>query len=322
MTRRVDISWKTIIFITAFLLLLWITYLILDIILLVFVAFIFMSAFSPLVDRLVSWNLPRALAILIVFVLSTGTLVGVLTISFTPLIAQTSNLSSRLSETIATLTQSNYIDRSVFESELSSFSRQALGYTLTAFQNFISLVSVIVITFYMLLDQKRIEKRAASLFVHNQQKVSRLIEVIEEKLGSWLRGQLVLSLVVGVLVYVGLVLLGVEYALPLAIIAGLLEVVPVIGPIISAIPAVLVALATSPVLAGLVAGLYLAVQQVESHIVVPQVMKRAVGLNPLLVIIAVSVGGRLLGVTGALLAVPIAVVIQVVVKEILDLNES
>ena len=133
-----------------------------------------------------------------------------------------------------------------------------------------------------------------------------------------MRGQLILSLLIGTTTFIGLTLLGVEYALPLAIIAGLLEVVPVIGPIISGIPAVLVALTVSPLLAVLVGGLYLAIQQVESHVIVPQVMKRAVGLNPLLVILAVSVGTRLLGISGALLAVPIAVVIQVVAKEILQ----
>lgn len=322
MTRRVDISWKTVLFITAFLLLLWITYLILDIILLLFVAFIFVSALSPLVDKLGSFKVPRPLAILLVFLVVFGTLIGILTVSFTPLIAQTSNLSQRLTQAVAELTQTHLINRGVLEGELSNFSRQAVGYTLIAFQNFISLVSVIVITFYLLLDQKRIEKRASSLFVHSEEKVQRLISVIEDKLGAWLRGQVVLSLIVGTMVYAGLLLLNVEYALPLAIIAGLLEVIPVIGPIVSAIPAVLVALTASPLLAGLVAGLYLAVQQVEAHVIVPQVMKRAVGLNPLLVIIAVAVGSRLLGVAGALLAVPIAVVIQVVIKEVLELTES
>src|SRR4029079_13441085 len=107
---------------------------------------------------------------------------------------------------------------------------------------------------------------------------------------------------------IALFLIHVPYALPLAILAGLLEVLPVIGPIISAIPAVLIALLTSPLQAGLVALAYLLIQQAESHVIVPQVMKKAVGLNPLIVILAVSIGGKLLGIPGALLAVPISVV--------------
>lgn len=123
------------------------------------------------------------------------------------------------------------------------------------------------------------------------------------------------------LTYISLVILGVEFALPLAIIAGLLEVVPVIGPIIAAVPAILIALTISPFLAVLVGGLYFAIQQLESHLIVPQVMKRAVGINPLLVILAISVGSRLLGIGGALLAVPLTVVIQVVLQEVLKHSE-
>ncbi len=321
MTRRIDISWKTIIFFTVFLLSLWIIYLILDIILLVFVAFIFMSALAPIVSRLTTWRIPRPLAIFLTFIVVFGILFGLLAVGFTPIITQTSNLTERLSSVVAALTRANYIDQNLIQNEITSLSHQVLGLTLSAFQNFVSFVSVIVITFYLLLDREHIESRVASLFAGNKAKAERLIGLIEEKLGHWMRGQLFLSLAVGVSIYAGLMLLGVEYALPLAIIAGILEVVPVIGPIVSAIPAILVALIASPVLAVLVTGLFLVIQQAESHILVPQIMKRAVGLNPLLVIISIAVGSRLLGISGALLAVPIAVVIQIGVKEVLQLND-
>jgi predicted PurR-regulated permease PerM len=318
MNRRVDISWKTILFVTVFLLSLWITYLILDIILLVFVAFIFMSALSPLMDRLVSWRCPKPLAIALLFLAVIGTISGLITIGLSPLVSQTSSLSHRLAETLSGLLQSTNLDRSIIYNQLNTASSQLVGYSLTAFQNLISFISVIVITFYLLLDKREMEGKVASLFVGQRSKVNRILVVIEEKLGAWLRGQLALSLIIGVVTYIGLLALGIEYALPLAILAGLMEVVPVIGPIIAAIPAVLIALTVSPVFAGLVGGFYLAVQQLENHLIVPQVMKRAVGINPLFVILAVSVGGRLLGIGGALLAVPIAVVIQVLVKEILQ----
>jgi predicted PurR-regulated permease PerM len=322
MTRRIDISWKTIIFVTGFLLALWVTYLIMDIILLVFVAFIFMSALAPVVSTLTYLKLPKPLAILVSFIVIFGFLIGMIAIGFTPIITQTSNLSQRLSDAVAALTQANYLDQNLVHQEITNLSHQALGFTLSAFASFVSLVSVIVITFYMLMDREHMEHRAASLFIGHEVKVKKLIASIEEKLGAWLRGQLILSLAVGVVTYLGLILMGIEYALPLAIIAGLLEVVPVIGPIVSAIPAILVALTVSPLLAALVVGFYLAVQQVESHVLVPQIMKRAVGLNPLLVIIAIAIGSRLLDISGALLAVPIAVVLQIVAKEVLNLNEQ
>jgi len=124
-----------------------------------------------------------------------------------------------------------------------------------------------------------------------------------------------LSVIIAAVVYVVLLVLGIPYALPLAILAGLLEVVPVIGPIISAIPAVIVAYFVSPFLAGVVVAAFFIIQQLENHFIVPQVMKKAVGLNPLIVILAVAVGGKLLGIAGALLAVPIVVVLQTVISE-------
>jgi predicted PurR-regulated permease PerM len=126
--------------------------------------------------------------------------------------------------------------------------------------------------------------------------------------------------VVGVLCYILLFSLQIPFALPLAILTGLMEVVPVIGPIISAIPPILIALTISPAVAIFVAAGYLVIQQFESHIIVPQVMKRVVGLNPLVVILAIAIGGRLLGISGALLAVPIAVVVQIILEELFHLD--
>ncbi len=132
-----------------------------------------------------------------------------------------------------------------------------------------------------------------------------------------MRGQIVLSLIIGLGSFIALTILQIPYALPLAILTGFMEVVPVIGPIISAIPAILLGYLVSPILALWVALAYFIIQQLENHLIVPQVMKHAVGLNPLVVILAVAVGGRLLGISGALLAVPITVVIQIITEEVL-----
>jgi len=320
MTRRIDISSKTVIFVTAFGILLWILFHILDIILLFFVAFILMSTLSPLVERLRKLGLPKILSVLLVFFLVMGGFIGLLTAGLTPLISQTSNLMQRLAETVNSLLQTNIIDHTVIQQEASRLSAQAVSFTVDLFKNLISWVSVLVVTIYMLLDREKMEDYVTSFFGKRQERVRKLLRKIEDKLGDWLRGQVVLSAAVGILVYLGLILLGVEFALPLAIIAALLEVVPVIGPIISAIPAILIGLTVSPLFAALIGGLYLAVQQIESHVIVPQFMKRAVGLNPLLIILAVSVGGRLLGIAGALLAVPISVVIQLIIQEGLNIR--
>jgi predicted PurR-regulated permease PerM len=136
-----------------------------------------------------------------------------------------------------------------------------------------------------------------------------------------MRGQLALSFIIGGAAYLGLSILSVPYALPLAILAGIMEVVPVIGPIVSAIPAILIAYLISPFLALMVALIYFVIQQLENHLIVPQVMNKAVGLNPLVVILAIAIGGRLLGISGALLAVPITVVIQIITEDILNNEE-
>ena len=317
MTHRIDISWRTVIFITVFLIGLWIVYQILDLILLLFIALIFVSALSPIIDFLSSKKVPKPLSIALVYVVVLSTLASLLTISFTPLIEQTSNLISVLPHTIEELLRTSNIDPNVVRSQLPDISQNLFSISKSIFDNLITIVLLLVLTFYLLLERENLETRAASLFVGKEERVRRLLEEIEEKLGSWRRGQLFLSLILGVISYIGLTILQIPYALPLAIWSGLLEVVPVIGPIISAIPAVLIGFTISPVLGGGVAAIYFVIQQLENHVIVPQVMRKAVGLNPLVVILAIAVGGRLLGIGGALLAVPLVVVGQIIVLDIL-----
>ena len=122
---------------------------------------------------------------------------------------------------------------------------------------------------------------------------------------------------VGLLTYIGLTILGVDIALPLAVLAGLLEIVPNIGPVISAIPAVLIAFPIHPILALSTAALYFLVQFLENHILVPNIMKRATGVSPLTSIIGLMIGFRLVGPIGAILAIPTIIVIRSLAKEYL-----
>jgi predicted PurR-regulated permease PerM len=134
--------------------------------------------------------------------------------------------------------------------------------------------------------------------------VFRTLGQIDEKLGAWLRGQLVLSATIGVVTFLALTILGVPYALPLAVLAGVLEVIPTLGPTLAAIPAVIVALTITPSLALIVIITYVIIQMLENNFLVPKIMQKAVGLNPVIVIIGVMVGANLMGVTGALLSIP------------------
>lgn len=319
---KIDISHKTIFFLTAFLALLAGLFLIRDVIILLFIAVIFMSALSPLVSRLEYLKIPKALAIALIYIIIISIIAALVTFVVTPLTEQTATLTTNLPEYLVTLIpETGFIDRSVLQQEFGNFSKNALELSLAIFNNFIAFISVAVLTFYLLLERENLDKLLAQFFLRKEDRIKRITKRIEEKLGSWMRGQIALTLIIGTASYIGLSLLGVPYALPLAILAGIMEIIPVIGPIISAIPAVLIAFLISPFTAGMVALFYFVLQQLENHLVVPQVMKKAVGLNPLVVILAVAIGGRLLGIAGALLAVPITVVMQIITEDLITSEE-
>lgn len=322
MIHKVDISHKTIIFITLFILSLWIIYLIRDLLIILFVAIIFVSALSPSVNFFVRLKLPKVLSIAMTYVIIISVLTGFLIIIIPPLVEQSNRLIATSPPLITQFFSVINIDKSLLSSELTALSKNLFSITLSLFDNLLAIVFLLVITFYMLLEKNNLESRIASLFKNREEQVKRSIVKIEEKLGAWLQGQLILSLLVGILAYIGLTILNIPYALPLALIAGVMEVVPVIGPIISAIPAIFIALTISPLLSVIVAATYLIIQQLENSLIVPQVMKRAVGLNPLIVILAIAIGSRLLGISGALLAVPIAVVFQIIAAEIIEDREG
>src|SRR3989344_1482583 len=241
MPKKIDISHKTIIFIAVFILGIWLIYLIRDVLLILFVAVILMSALSPLVRFLTKFKIPKSLSIAITYIIIIGAVSFLLSLVLPPLVEETRRLFLTLPPHLDQLLEIAAINKSVLESQLSALSKNAFSITLSVFDNFLTIIFLLVLTFYLILERENLESRFASLFVGREERVKRLIVQIEEKLGRWLRGQLFLSLVIGILTFIGLLILGIPYALPLAVIAGVLEVVPVIGPIISAIPSVLIA---------------------------------------------------------------------------------
>ena len=146
--------------------------------------------------------------------------------------------------------------------------------------------------------------------------LSELINKIQKKISSWLKGQIVLSLLIGFFVFISMMTLGVKYALVLALLAFLGEFIPYLGPVLAALPAILVAFIDSPLKALFVFIIFVIIQQVENHILVPKIMQKAVGLNPLISILALLIGARLGGVMGVILAIPITTAIIVIISEI------
>ena len=148
-------------------------------------------------------------------------------------------------------------------------------------------------------------------------RVVSIFEKVEKRMNAWFWGEAVLMVLVGLLTFLGLNLIGMKYALPLAVLAGLLEVVPNLGPVISAVPAALVGFSQSYMMGIAALALAFIVQQLENNLIVPFVMKKAVGLNPIITLIALVVGGKLAGVLGVLLAIPISLFVETVLVEIL-----
>lgn len=318
MTSKIEISHRTIIFTVIFLLALWVLFQIRDILFLVFIAFILMTALRPLVDWL-SWvKVPRVVAILFIYSIVFGFFGVSLAGTIPSLVIQSTKFVQELPTFLEKVLPYWNIDARSLSQQIAPISENILKVTVGIFSNLLTTLTVLVFTFYFLLERKKLESLLESTMGEDAaERIIVTLKEVESRLGAWVNGELFLMAIVGASVYLGLTLLHVEFALPLAIIAGVLEIVPMIGPIASAIPAVLVALTMSPFLALSVVALYFIVQQVENNIFVPLVFKKSVGFSPIVTIFSLMVGGRLAGIVGAILAVPMVLVLQVVLHAFL-----
>lgn len=320
MRQKIEISYKTILFTFFSLIFLWLLYKIRGIIILTFVCFLLASILSPLVEKMQKLKIPRVLGILLVYIFLIAIFSGVLSIIIPALIEQTSILAENLSVPIQYLPFLEQFDWGALSSQLELISKNLVGVIriiISAASNFLTLFALLVITFYFLYEKQNLDKYLDRLF-NNEKKalVARLFRKSDQVLGGWLRGQLLLMLIIGIMSYVGLTLLGVNYALPLALLAGLLEFIPNLGPTLALIPATLVGWSISPAVGVGTLILYIVIQQVENYLIVPQVMKKTTGLHPLLALLCLLVGGKLYGFVGALLAIPIFLLSTTIVKEL------
>ncbi|MCC7103567.1 MAG: AI-2E family transporter [Chloroflexi bacterium] len=302
------------------------------VLLVLFVAWLVATA----LDTPVAWlsrRLPRGLAILVCYVVLILAMVGLGSLVLPPLIAQSRDLlfdfptyadhaESFLGGWQAWLHEHGVdVDWRQEALRLTQYADEALlavfRLPLAAFSAALSALAVLVLALYWLLERDTALAWLIDLFWPNcPERAARLLTRAETRLGAYVRGLAVLALAVGAATYVGLLVLRVPYALPLAVIAGLLALLPTIGPIISAIPAVIIAATQSPTLALLTAGLYLLVQQLENYLLVPRIHQAAVGLNPLAVLIAVLCGAAFAGIAGAILAVPVAALLGLAANEV------
>lgn len=314
---KIEISHKTIFFIAIFCFTLWIVFQIRDILFLLFIAFILMAGLRPLVDIGERFKIPRGISILLVYILLFGTFGIIGSFLLPPLINESMRFATQLSTSATKIIPQLKIE--TFYPQLGAIGQNIFFVTIGVFSNVIAIFTLFISTFYLLLERKHLSDFLTTVLGEKSgKKIQSIVITVEERIGAWIRGQLALMVIIGIAVYIGLLLLRIPFVLPLAIIAGILEVVPNVGPIVSAVPALFIAwkTASNPLLVLAVASLYFIIQQLENSIVVPLIMKKAVGLSPLITIISLLIGGRLAGVPGILFAVPFVLIVQTVMQQI------
>jgi len=306
-----------------------------DIVLILLTAIVIASAIEPAIRFFSKRGVHRILSVILMYLLVAGVFISILVVFVPPVLDDAANFLQRLPETLSSfnITEATHgllpwgnigdqISSADLLRNLSGASGESAGGVLATLSMFFggltSLVLIIVFSFYFSVQETGVDDflRVVSP-IKEQAYVLNLWKRSQAKIGKWMQGQLMLGLIVGVLLYLGLTILGIPNALLLAVIAGLFELIPVFGQILAAIPALAIAFSDGGFTALLlVAGLYLVVQQFEAHLIYPVVVKKVVGVPPLLVILALIVGAKLAGFLGILLSVPIAAAIQELVADI------
>jgi len=289
-------------------------------------AVVIASGIEPGVRWFKRFRVPRIVAVLVIYLIAIAVIVGALYLVVPPLVDEFNSFLQSVPRYQRLLLQELRSFQNLpfysFVSEnaesiilnppvdLQSIGSGALDVFFAVFGGIFSGVVLVVVSFYLASQENGIEHFLRLVTpLRDENYVIDLWMRTHAKLGRWLRGQLLLGFSIGVVVYLALSILGIKYALSLALIAAIFELIPIIGPILAAVPAVFLGFLRGPELGLTVAVAYFFIQQLESHLLVPVVMRQAVGLNPLLVIIALLVGGKLGGVMGMFLAVPIASVL-------------
>lgn len=349
--QKIDIStssvaWGTIV-IFGLAALAWFLMQISSILILFFIAGFVAMLINPIVDSWQRFGVPRAVSVLIIYIVFLA-LVGLVLAALIPIL--TREIPNIANQVLAAVQQYVPVDTSFvraqlfeFQSYLSDIQKNLSQENIAAGFDFISAISknasailvsvaggvfnfvlVLVIAFFMLLEENGMKRFMLALLPSRYHAyAAEKISVVEDKFGHWIRGQLLLMLAMFVISYICLSILGIDYALSLALLSGFAELLPIVGPLMAYIPAVIIALSQDGLtMALIVTALYIGFQQLEGNVLVPLIMKRAVGLSPVVVMFAMFVGASFPAyinpIVGIILAVPVATAISVFIMEYAD----
>jgi predicted PurR-regulated permease PerM len=345
---KVDISLSTILMILAIIAAIYFAPKLLTIVVLLFFAFIISSAVLPLVRKLVNRGVSKNLSIFLVYFFGVLFFIGTLTLIVVPFVKESQGLITNL-PTIADNFIKNITSLTIFGKtvEVESFKgyledvvtwitkiasptdgaagiKSAVGALTSVAGGIVSVITTILISVYMVVDHDNFVDIVLLRIIDEgkRKRVKQLFFDVEEKLGNWLIGQLTLSFIIGFICWLLLTIAKVPFALPLAVFAALLESIPNFGPVIASIPAIIVAfIARGPVIGVVIIAGYIIIQQLENILIVPKVMANAVGIKKIVVVIAVVTGFTLGGPIGALLSVPVAVLLEILYQFYIDLQK-
>ncbi|MCF7846042.1 MAG: AI-2E family transporter [Candidatus Peribacteraceae bacterium] len=314
-----------------------------NIIVLFFIAAFLGLALDPFVDAMQKWKIPRAIGTLLIYVIFLAAL-GIVISSFVPILA---NEIPKLAKAVLDWVSGFGIDTTIIQNQISNLqnylsniqnnlSRENIQAGLDVLgvigQNafalvesiaggVVSFVLVFVIAFFMIIDEDGIKSFLIALFPKRYHKyIFEKGNAIEEKFGGWVRGQVILMAAMGTLTFIALKIAGINYAATLGVLAGITELIPYVGPVIAFIPAVILALSQGGwFLAFIVTLIYIGIQQLEGNVLIPLVMKKAVGLSPVIIMFAMFVGASfpetINPIVGIIISVPIATAISVFVRD-------
>ncbi len=315
----VEVSPSIAIFTVLFLLSLYFIYQIMPILVLLFMAFIIMLALKPAVNKIQKKIKNRLVSIIIAYILVITAMISLFTFIVPPLIKQLYQLILSIDFPLLQEQLNKFeftlIELSNLISTYSGSFNALLSLITSTFSGIFVGFTLFIMSFYLTLEHDKLYLKAGwfSKEPKHVKVVKEFLTSIEKQLGGWVRGQLILMTSIGSLTYLGMLIFGMPYALPLGLLAGLLEILPNLGPTIAAIPAVAIAyFYATPTATVLVLIFYILIQQFENNIIVPHVMQKNADVNPLIAIVAILSGFKLGGVIGALLAIPTYIVIRTI----------
>ncbi len=318
---EVNISISTLLKVVLVLSAIYLLWILKDLVLIVLASLVIASATEPAIVSLRRHRVPRTLATLFVYTVFFSTFFIVIFFLLPPILQETSGLLKTLPGYLDSIKTTTNVDVGDSFSNLSGQVNELLagiregnfvGAVSLVFGGIMSFVLIVVFSFYFAINERGIEEFLRVLTPKKYEEyILDLWQRSQEKIGLWMQGQLLLAVLIGVLVYLGLLIIGVPHALALAVIAATFELIPVFGPVLSAIPAVAIAFVTGGLpLAVATVALYLIIQQFENHLIYPLVVTKVVGVPPIISILALLIGAKLAGILGILLSIPLAAVFQ------------